>query len=476
MKIIIDKAVRTAIAHLDLAEAGLVTLKDPAPRGSGRLLMIARRHKTTTSSEWFAQWYRNGKKLTTKLGDYPAMSVAEARDIFITKVSPAIQTGKNPTGPRAWVRNTRATVQDLFEAYLLHLAEKGARPGSIKTARSALLGRNGAAHLLGPTRPVDAITSEDIREVLRQIKSRGASHAANNTRAFLQAAFNYAIECKLSYHLKSQRTDWGIELNPVAPIPSDPAAFVPGDRYLSEEEFRRFWHWLTVKGRSYRYKFAPAMQLMMATGQRPGEILGLHRDMLIVDRQEILWPTTKNGLPHLLPMPDALWAIVTAQKPNEAGWLFPKQRIKNECAESYVTEWLIGAYLAESGAKNFSARDLRRTWKTIAGAAGLSKEIRDRLQNHAISDVSARNYDRYDYAREKRKAMDQWCTHLTALLTEDPDGSIDFARPVRVTRPPGEKERSRLWRQALKDGFIDVATLNMLRANASTGATDQVGS
>ena len=69
--------------------------------------------------------------------------------------------------------------------------------------------------------------------------------------------------------------------------------------------------------------------------------------------------------------------------------------------------------------------------------------------------------------------MEHWCSHLATMLTGAPDGTIDFARPVRVTLSPGEKERSRLWRQALKDGFIDAATLEMLRANATGGTTNQ---
>ena len=39
-------------------------------------------------------------------------------------------------------------------------------------------------------------------------------------------------------------------------------------------------------------------------------------------------------------------------------------------------------------------RDLRRTWKTLAGKAGVSKEIRDRIQNHALHDASSKSYDR----------------------------------------------------------------------------------
>jgi hypothetical protein len=44
---------------------------------------------------------------------------------------------------------------------------------------------------------------------------------------------------------------------------------------------------------------------------------------------------------------------------------------------------------------------LRRTWKTLAGNAGISKEMRDRLQNHSKGDVSSRHYDRYDYLVER---------------------------------------------------------------------------
>ena len=37
-------------------------------------------------------------------------------------------------------------------------------------------------------------------------------------------------------------------------------------------------------------------------------------------------------------------------------------------------------------------RDLRRTWKTLAGRAGVPKEIRDRIQNHSFQDVSSKSY------------------------------------------------------------------------------------
>jgi integrase len=64
----------------------------------------------------------------------------------------------------------------------------------------------------------------------------------------------------------------------------------------------------------------------------------------------------------------------------------------------------------------FTLRDIRRTVKTLMGNLGISKETRDRIQNHALNDVSARHYDRYDYLKEKRAALEAWDRHLMDTL------------------------------------------------------------
>lgn len=42
------------------------------------------------------------------------------------------------------------------------------------------------------------------------------------------------------------------------------------------------------------------------------------------------------------------------------------------------------------------------------GGIGVSEELSDRIQNHALQDVSSKHYDRYDYLPEKRKALGSW--------------------------------------------------------------------
>jgi hypothetical protein len=112
-------------------------------------------------------------------------------------------------------------------------------------------------------------------------------------------------------------------------------------------------------------------------------------------------------------------------------------------------------YIKATGAEPFQARDLRRTWKTLAGGAGLSKEIRDRLQNHSEGGVSAKHYDRWSYLPEKRAAMDAWDSWLRRTLQAPENGksgalgsvcdqSIEEAALRRLAAEMG----SRSWRAA----------------------------
>ncbi|EHH2456325.1 integrase, partial [Vibrio parahaemolyticus] len=47
---------------------------------------------------------------------------------------------------------------------------------------------------------------------------------------------------------------------------------------------------------------------------------------------------------------------------------------------------------------------------------GISKALRDRLQNHALNDVSSKHYDRYEYLSEKRHALNLWESKLQECL------------------------------------------------------------
>ena len=50
----------------------------------------------------------------------------------------------------------------------------------------------------------------------------------------------------------------------------------------------------------------------------------------------------------------------------------------------------------------------------------MPKEIRDRIQNHALQDVSSKSYDRWTYMPEKRAGMEKWDKFVRQLFTKTP--------------------------------------------------------
>ena len=72
----------------------------------------------------------------------------------------------------------------------------------------------------------------------------------------------------------------------------------------------------------------------------------------------------------------------------------------------------IKRYREKEDIEEFVPKDFRRTCKTKMGELGISKDIRDKLHNHAQNDVSTKHYDRYDYMKEKRQALKVWETWL----------------------------------------------------------------
>ncbi len=53
------------------------------------------------------------------------------------------------------------------------------------------------------------------------------------------------------------------------------------------------------------------------------------------------------------------------------------------------------------------------------GELGISKSIRDRLQNHALQDVSSKHYDRYEYMHEKLRALEVWEREMNSVAVSN---------------------------------------------------------
>ncbi len=406
-----DRTIQNAIKDVAKSRKQRM-LADGEGRGTGRLVLILKPMPSRVTAEWMAQQWRDGRRVKSKVGSYPAMSLSEAREIFKRDFAGVILQGRSIKT----ASDTRpGTVGDLFDAYVKHLKD------NLQTSWIAVeKSLKKVERTLGRNRLARDISADDVLSILRPIYSRGKRAMADHVRSYVRSAYSWAIKSEHDYRTRSPRR-FKVVSNPAAGIPTEPK--VVGTRWLDEDDFVRLYRWLECPDAPVHPPYTRAVRILMLTGRRVEEIARLHVDQWDAKERIIDWSRTKNGTPHAIPVPALATELIESIKPNEYGWFFPSAM---DPAKP-VSHGTLYAFMWRQRQRDVipfvTNRDLRRTWKTLAGKAGVSKEIRDRIQNHALQDVSSKSYDRWTYLPEKRACMDTWNGFVDNLLAK-PAASI----------------------------------------------------
>jgi integrase len=400
-----DGAIRNAIKQVAKLRKQRL-LADGEGRGTGRLVLVLKPMPTRVTAEWMAQQWRDGRRVKSKIGAYPPISLSQAREIFKRDYADVILTGRSiKTASDA----RPGTVGDLFDGYVKHL--KNNEHSSWLQVQKGL---DKIAGTLGRNRLARDITPDDVLDVIRPIYNRGKRAMADHVRGYIRSAYSWAVKAEHDYRSSSPHR-FKLVSNPAAGIPTEPK--VVGTRWLDEDEFVRLYRWLECPDAPVHPPYTRAIRILMLTGQRVEEIARLHIDQWDTNEHIIDWSKTKNGKQHAIPVPGLAAELIASIKANDYGWFFPSAMDPTRP----VSHGTLYAFMWRQRQRDVipfvTNRDLRRTWKTLAGKAGVSKEIRDRIQNHVLQDVSSKNYDRWTYMPEKRAAMLKWNEFVTALLS-----------------------------------------------------------
>jgi len=371
---------------------------------------------------FFLAYQVDGKERFMNLGSYSDWTLAEARQrsrdarkLLDKNEDPQeIRDAKKlAKAEKKLYQKSRGTVDTLFDCYSNWLEDQGKRSvNQVKRFKKAYI-----SPVIGDLHVAD-LEPDDIRAVLRPIIKRKKMVLANRVRAYLVAALNFAIgwKDKPNYTAKIR---FDITMNPAQvvekPLKSEP----PGERVLTEREIKTLW-------KKWEDGFpGEVLRLILASGgQRVEEVL--RAEWSEFDFKKNLWsiPTsrTKSGRWHVVPMTSLMVEelnVLKARREQEveedeveggiSAFLFPGRGetgpIRTDSLGQAIRRFCDDK---EYKGEAYTARDLRRTVKTHMGWLRVSKEDRDRLQGHAMSDVSSKHYDRYDYLAEKREAIEIW--------------------------------------------------------------------
>jgi integrase len=401
-----DSAIKHAMKRVERTRKQEM-LTDGEGRGTGRLALVIKPMPKRVTADWMAQQWRDGKRTKSKIGAYPTMSLADAREIFKRDFADVIQKGSSIK----IAGDTRpGTVADLFEAYVAAL-----KSGGKSSWRDAEKSLDNVANLIGRNRLAREISPDDVLGILRPIYERGRRSMADHVRSYIRSAYSWGLKAEHDYRSATPRR-FRLVTNPAGAIPTEPK--VVGTRWLTEAEYVRLYRWLECPDAPVHPPYTRAVRILMLTGQRVEEIARLHVDQWDAKERIIDWSKTKNGKPHAIPVPAIAAELIESITPNEHGWYFPSAMDPTKSVSAGTLYSFMWRQRDRGVIPVVTNRDLRRTWKTLAGKAGISKEIRDRLQNHTLQDVSSKSYDRWNYMPEKRAGMKKWDAWVTRLLTK----------------------------------------------------------
>jgi integrase len=317
-------------------------------------------------------------------------SLKLARDLA-RKALMAAAEGRDPASEKTQARRSGDTVAEVIRDYAKHHLSR------LKDGEKArrILEKEVVARWR--YRRIGGISRRGVIDLVDEVVARGTTGQADRVRGHIHALLNWCLSRDL------------IDTNPAAKLRRPHQAKIRS-RVLGDDELRAIWR----AAEKLAYPFGFAVQVLMLTGQRRGEVSGMR--WADVDLRERLWvmPDTKSGRPHAVPLAEPAVAILgglpqigpyvfgTRDRPI-SGWSRAKQRL--DAAAGIHRGWII--------------HDLRRTLRTRLPALGIEKHICDRTLGHLPPDIS-RHYDFYAYLPEKRAALAAWAEELGRIIEGAP--------------------------------------------------------
>jgi integrase len=385
---------------------------------------------------------QDGRDVPMILGYFPETGLAEARELWRSWRA-VYDSGRDPLQVKAaqleleqaqykmhalerQQEAQKGSLSDLLQHYVDDL--KAAHKRSWSEAQK--LFEHNVAHVMKDEIKAKDVLPKDISALLAKVIERDALITANRLRSYLSAAFTFGIQWDNDPRNYFNPLRFGINANPVRDVPKALKSEKPRERALSANEVNELWQLLEQS--DLHPKTIAALRLLLALGgQRIEEVLKLTANQVDLENRLVSFMDTKSGVPHVVPFGEVALPILQSclEAIDYQGALFTLVRESplQKRANPYQVKLMPSTTLSRSIARlckrhhfePFQPKDLRRTVKTLMGFAGIRKEDRDRFQNHALTDVSSRHYDRYNYLAEKREVMKVWDVYLQNLLQGD---------------------------------------------------------
>ena len=398
-----------------------------APRGFGLRITAA------GGKAFILSYSVDGRQRRKTIGAWPTWTLDAAR-AEATDLVRGIDKGHDPLEEKRR-RKADPTMADLAAEWL----DNHAAGLKSEQAIRALIGGD----------LVKAIGHMKVADVRRRDVIEAVEAKAINTPR--QAAIMLSYSRKLMDYATDRDV---IPANPLAGLkPSsikvkgkrDPLRAVARGRVLDHEEIRAFWTSAETCG--LHRLTALCLKLVLVTGQRPGEVAGMHERE--IDGRTWTIPASRRGKTSTVQtvhLTDTAMQIIadarheverlkSRRKTPAGGFIFeasPGKAIGNDALARAVerAHEALGAKHVEPWGR-WTPHDLRRSMRTGLSACRVRPDIAELCIGHTKRGIVA-VYDQHAFDDERRMALEAWERRLTAIIAgRDPD-KVDDDNVVRL--------------------------------------------
>ncbi|WP_251199569.1 tyrosine-type recombinase/integrase [Aromatoleum aromaticum] len=354
---------------------------------------------------WRYRFRLAGKENVFAIGAYPRVSLADARKAR-DEARDLVKQGFNPSHYRQQAKqavidenlNTFAPVADEWYQSKVDSWSKGHRHHVRTILDKDILPRIGKL-------PIRSITSPLLHDVMKKIVARGATTRAILARQIMGSVFNLAI--------LTHRAD----TNPAEPLKRQIARCVTEHhRHLEERDVGDFLRKLSDYTGHATTRIA--LQLLMLTAVRPGEVCGARWAEFDIDGQNWTIPKErmKTRKPHIVPLSNQAVDLLKELEPitGDTAFLFPSQGTKTQ---TMPTQSIRNAVVKLGYADKFSPHGARGTFSTMLNGRGYNSDWIERQLAHDEGNRVRASYNHMQYLPERRKMLQEWADLLDELRT-----------------------------------------------------------
>lgn len=357
------------------------------------------------TASWILRYRFGGKQREVTIGNYPDITLAEARKLAAERRVAVGQGTDVATKKRLEkIKRTQAnSFRELSEDYMIRSAP--ALSLSYRGEIRRYLDKDILPRIGGV--PAKEITPADIVVLVERIAERSHT-AARATFTMVSTIFDHGV----AKHLVTANPCGLLKVSAILGKERKPRSRIS----LNDSQLKIFMAALHTLGKENEL----ALKIILATAVRKGELMNARWED--VDLEAGLWRIPpenqksgrRSGRVFVIPLPSLVVGWFRELHPLAFGssMVLPaRHRTGAETINHSTFNRALGKL--PGSLPKITPHDLRSTARSHLSALGVGVIVAERCLNHSLGGLLS-IYDQYDYFEERRRALELWATKLAA--------------------------------------------------------------